>query len=145
MPPLLHPNYPNLESHFPFDSTTIQLATKSMFSEFKFQQTNCWYHSPAGLLVDLLIIAASPTPPRISMTEAVSSPSNLGTRCGLSTGTSVDPCMVRPIKDSPEQVTTCLHEVRTLSNFSHDPQKRPRTLRFRLLSAQIRGSGSPAI
>lgn len=58
-------------------------------------------------LADVLIIA-SPTPPSERMTEAVSSPSDLGTRWGVGTGTSVDPCMVRPIKEVPDEVPTCL-------------------------------------
>jgi hypothetical protein len=101
--------------------------------------------SPVGLLADLLIIAASPMPPRVSMTEAVSSPSNLGTLCGWSTGTSVDPCIVRPIKkESPKRVTTCLHKSYVIT-FQSRPQNRSRTLRFRLPSAQIGGSASRAI
>jgi hypothetical protein len=38
------------------------------------------------------------------MIDAVSSPSNLGTRGGVSTGTPVDPWMVRPINGTVGQV-----------------------------------------
>lgn len=53
--------------------------------------------------------------------DAVSSPSDLGTRGGVSTGTPVDPWMVRAIKGTFGQVAWSV--LRELSSFDHKRQK----------------------
>jgi hypothetical protein len=112
------------------------------------EPTHVRYHLPVRLCLSLSLadaaVIASPSGARIM--EAVSSPSNLGTRCGVSTGTQVDPWIVRPIKGTLRDVEICLGRSVLVCESAPQSQKDKggRTLLYGSLSVRIEVSGNRA-
>lgn len=96
--------YPNLESHFPIDSTITQLPNDPLIIFDPRRLLVTPYNSPLRPISSPELVTVSSVPSLARMIHVVSSPSNLGTRGCVSIGTPVDPWMVRPIKGTFGQV-----------------------------------------
>jgi hypothetical protein len=103
-----------------------------------------WRHL-LDVLLSVLLVFPSPASPGKRITETVSSPSDLGTRLGVSTGTSVDPWIVRPIKGTLDEVATCLALLIELSLQLRYRRLERHTRRCRRFSAQTEESGDHTI
>lgn len=113
------------------------------YVQFVNTNTSIWRHSQL-LLLSVLMVVPSSTSRGKRIRETVSSPSDLGIRLGVSTGTSVDPWMVRPINGTLEEVAPCLVFALLSSHFSHRRLER-HTRRCRRFSAQNEELGDHTI
>src|SRR6267154_2814745 len=101
------------------------------------------YHSPLRPISSPELVTGSSVPSWARMIHAVSSPSNLGTRGSVSTGTPVDSWMVRPINGTVGLVALRLgRSVLRECELQSRKIKTQRTLPYRLSSVQTEESGT---